>query len=116
LTNELPSTLVGGMINQVALSGRQPQLAWDFIQKNLGALTARQGPDFPDEFIPNFMMTNFHDEAHAAELRQFAPAQATTGGRVMTARALEQIAISADVQARVLPAVERWVSQHPARH
>jgi aminopeptidase N len=116
LTNELPSTLVGGMINQVALSGRQPQLAWDFIQKNLGALTARQGPDFPDEFIPNFMMTNFHDEAHAAELRQFAPAQATTGGRVMTARALEQIAISADVQARVLPAVERWVSQHQARH
>jgi aminopeptidase N len=115
LTNELPSTLVGGMINQVALSGWQPQVAWDFIQKNLGALTARQGPDFPDEFIPNFM-TNFYDEAHAAELRQFAPAQATTGGRVMTARALESIAISADVEARVLPAVGRWVSEHPARH
>jgi len=116
LTNELPSTLVGGLINQVGLSGWQPQLAWDFIQKNLGALTARQGPDFPDEFIPNFFMTNFYDEAHAAELRQFAPAQATTGGRVMTARALESIAISADVEARVLPAVDRWVSAHSARH
>ncbi len=60
-------------------------------------------------------MTNFHDEAHAAELAQFAPAQATTGGRVMTARAMEAIAISADVKARVLPAIDRWVGEHPPR-
>ena len=60
-------------------------------------------------------MTNFSDEAHAAELAHFAPAQATSGGRVMTARALEAIAISADVKARALPAIDRWVGEHPAR-
>jgi aminopeptidase N len=114
LTKELPSTIVNGLISEVAVSGWQPQLAWDFIQKNLDALTARQGPDFRDEFIPNFMI-NFHDEAHAAELARFAPAQATTGGRVMTARAMEAIALSADVKARVLPAIDRWVREHPAR-
>ena len=115
LTKELPSTMVGGLINQVAGAGFQPQLAWDFVRNNLDALTARQGPDFADQFVPNFM-TNFHDEAHADELRHFAPAQATSGGRVMTARALESIAISADVTARVLPQVDRFVGEHPVRH
>ena len=102
-------------ISQVASAGFQPQLAWDFIQTNLDALTARQGPDFRDQFVPNFM-TNFYDGVHADELRHFAPAQATSGGRVMTARALEAIAISADVTARVLPQVDRSVSEHPVRH
>jgi len=114
LTTELPVTIVNGLINEVARSGRQPQLAWDFIEDNLDALTARQGPSFRAEFIPNFM-TNFHDEAHANELAQFAPAQATAGGRVMTARALEAIALSADVKARVLPKIDRWISEHPPR-
>jgi aminopeptidase N len=61
-------------------------------------------------------MTNFYDEAHVEELRHFAPAQATSGGRVTTARALEAIAISADVTARVLPQVDRFVGGHPVRH
>jgi aminopeptidase N len=114
LTRELPNTLVGGLISEVAKSGQQPQLAWDFIRNNLDALSARQGPSFKDQFIPNFM-TNFYDVAHADELRRFAPAQATAGGRIMTARALESIAISDDVRARVLPEVDRFVSEHPAR-
>ena len=57
-------------------------------------------------------MTNFSDEAHAAELAHFAPAQATSGGRVMTARALETIAISADLKARALPAIDAWIREH----
>jgi aminopeptidase N len=115
LTTELPSTLVNGLINETALSGWQGQLAWDFIRKNLDALTARQGPDFHDQFIPNFM-TNFSDAAHAAELTQFAPAQATNGGRVSTARALEAIALSVDVKERVLPSIDRYVGEHAPRH
>jgi aminopeptidase N len=114
LGKELPSTMVNGIISQVAGAGFQPQLAWDFIQKNFDVLTARQGPDFGDQFVPSFM-TNFHDEAHAEELRRFAPAQATSGGRVTTARALEAIAIYADLTARVLPQVDRFVGEHPVR-
>jgi aminopeptidase N len=110
LTDELPSTIVGGVINAVASSGEQPDLAWDFVQKNFDALAAKQGPQFRDAFIPNFM-TNFSDDAHAAELARFAPAQATSGGRVMTARALETIAISADLKTRALPAVDAWIRE-----
>jgi aminopeptidase N len=110
LTDELPSTIVGGVINAVASSGEQPDLAWDFVQKNFDVLAAKQGPQFRDAFIPNFM-TNFSDDAHAAELARFAPAQATSGGRVMTARALETIAISADLKTRALPAVDAWIKE-----
>lgn len=108
LTDELPDTIVAGMINTVASSGEQPDLAWEFVQANFAALAARQGPTFRDSFVANFM-TNFSDEGHATELKGFAPAQATTGGRVMTARALETIAISADLKARALPAIDAWI-------
>jgi aminopeptidase N len=114
LTKELPSTIVNGLINEVAASGWHRELAWDFVQKNLAALTTRQGPDFPHEFVPN-LMTNFSDEAHAEALRQFAPAQETLGGRVMTSRALEAIAISADLKSRAVPAIDAWIKAHPTR-
>ena len=114
VTDELPNTIVGGVINAVAYSGEQPELAWDFVQKNFDALAAKQGPTFRDFFIANFM-TNFSDEAHAAELKAFAPAQATSGGRVMTARALETIAISADLKTRALPAVAAWIKEHDGK-
>ncbi len=114
LTDELPNTIVGRMINTVASSGEQPDLAWDFLQKNFEALSAKLGPTFRDEFIAGFM-TNFSDEAHAAELAHFAPAQATSGGRVMTARALETIAIAADLKTRALPAIDAWIKAQNGR-
>jgi aminopeptidase N len=110
LTDELPNTIVDGVINAVASSGEQPDLAWDFVQRNFDALAARQGPSFRDAFIANFM-TNFTDDAHAAELKRFAPAQATSGGRVMAARALETIAIAADLKTRALPAIAAWINE-----
>ena len=108
LTDELPNTIITGLINTVASSGEQRDLAWDFVQKNFDALTAKLGPSFGDLFVANFM-TNFSDEAHAAELLHFAPAQATSGGRVMTARALETMAIAADLKARTLPQIDAWI-------
>jgi aminopeptidase N len=109
LTDELPNTIVGGLINAVASSGEQPDLAWEFVQKNYDALAAKLGPQFRDAFVANFM-TNFSDDAHAAELAHFAPALATSGGRVMTARALETIAISADLKTRALPAIDALIN------
>jgi aminopeptidase N len=58
LTDELPSTIVGGVINAVASSGEQPDLAWDFVKANFDALAAKQGPSFREAFVANFM-TNF---------------------------------------------------------
>jgi aminopeptidase N len=108
LTDEVPGTIVTGLINSVASSGEQPDLAWEFVQKNFDTLLVRQGSAFRDQFVADFM-TNFSDEGHAAELAVFAPAQATSGGRVMMARALETMAIAADLKARALPAIDAWI-------
>jgi aminopeptidase N len=110
LTDEVPGTILTGLIGSVASSGEQPDLAWDFLQKNYDALFAKQGAQFRDLFIPNFM-TNFSDERHAAELAAFTPVQATSGGRVMAGRAQEVIAISVDLKSRALPAVEAWIRE-----
>ena len=80
------------------------------MRKNYDTLFAKQGPQFRDQFIANFM-TNFSDEGHAAELAAFAPVQETSGGRVMAARAQETIAISADLKARALPAIDAWIRE-----
>ena len=110
LGEEVPGTIVTGLIGSVASSGEQPELAWDFLQKNYDALFAKQGSQFRDQFIANFM-TNFSDEGHAAELAAFAPVQATSGGRVMAGRAQEVIAISADLKTRALPAIDAWIRE-----
>ncbi|MBO0719027.1 MAG: ERAP1-like C-terminal domain-containing protein, partial [Rhizobiales bacterium] len=115
LTDELPITMVAGIINQVALFGEQRDLAWEFVQKNFDVLLAKQGPSFGDQFVPNFL-TNFSDEAHAAELRRFAPAQQTSGGRLMTARAMETIAISAGFKERAMPLIEIWIRRGEGRN
>jgi aminopeptidase N len=110
LTDEAPGTIVTGLINAVATAGEQPDLAWNFVRANFDTLLAKQGPQFRDQFIANFM-TNFSDSGHAAELAAFTPAQTTSGGRVMAGRALETIAISADLKARALPLVDGWIRQ-----
>src|SRR5262249_24142109 len=108
LTDELPSDLVGGLISTVASAGEQPALAWDFVKANFEALAAKQGPSFRNTFASN-LMTNFSEPARAAELEIFAPVHATSGGRVVAARAIEAILINADFRARQLPAVDEWI-------
>jgi aminopeptidase N len=114
LTDELPTNLVGMIINEIASSGEQGDLAWAFVRKNLAALAARQGPSFRNSFVSNFM-TNFNDPARAEELASFAPVHATSGGRIVAARAREAILISADVKARVLPAIDAWLKRRGVR-
>jgi len=112
LTDELPSNLVGSAINTVASAGEQPDLAWAFVRRNFQALANKQGPYFRNSFAAN-LMTNFSDAAHAAELADFAPAHATSGGKIIAARSHEAIMIAADVKARVLPAIHDWLKRRP---
>jgi aminopeptidase N len=114
LTDELPSSLVGTVINAVASAGEQPELAWSFLQTNFEALANRRGPRFRNYFVSSFMM-NFSDAARVAELAAFAPVNASSGGRMVAVRAQEAILIAADLKARVLPAVGDWIRQRGGR-
>jgi len=115
LTDELPTNIIGGVINTVAAAGEQPDLAWDFVRTNFDALATKLGPSFGDFFIAN-LMTNFSDDGHAAALKEFAPAQSSSAGRLTAARALETIAIAADFKARALPAIVEWTRRPEVGH
>jgi aminopeptidase N len=110
LTEEIPTTTVGSLVFGVASAGERPDLAWTFVQENFAALAAKQGPFFRDNFVAN-LMANFSDLARAHELASFAPAQATSGGRMMAARTQETILTDADFIARILPAVDNWAAR-----
>jgi aminopeptidase N len=114
LTDELPTSLVGAQISQVASQGEHRDLAWSFVKTNFAALAAKQGPSFQNNFPAN-LLTNFTDAAHAEELASFAPAQATSGGRIVAARSYERIMTAADFSAQQLPAVDEWVRRRMGR-
>ena len=78
------------------------------------ALAAKLGYDFRHYFVSNFMMI-FADPARAAELSRFRPVHATSGGRLVAARARESIITDADFIARRLPEIDAWVQRHAAR-
>jgi aminopeptidase N len=110
LTDELPTTLIGRLISEVASGGEHRDLAWNFVKANFAALAAKQGPSFEDYFAAG-LLTNFTDAAHAEELANFAPAQASAGGRTVAARSYERIMTDADFSAQQLPAVNEWVKR-----
>jgi aminopeptidase N len=114
LTDELPNTMIGSVIGAVASSGEQPALAWDFVRANFEALASKQSPFFRNTFVSN-LMTNFSDAERAAELAAFAPAHATSGGRIIAARAEETIRIAADFKANALPAIAEWLKKRNGR-
>jgi len=114
LTDELPTTLVGRLISEVASQGEHRDLAWNFVKANFTELTAKQGPSFQNNF-PASLMTNFTDAPHAEELANFAPALSTSGGRLVAARAYERIMTDADFSAQQLPTVNDVVKRWMAR-
>ncbi len=104
---------MGRLISAVASQGEHRDLAWNFVKANFDALAAKLGPSFQDNF-PASLLTNFTDAAHAEELANFAPAHATSGGRITAARAYERIMTAADFSAQQLPAVNEWVKRRMA--
>jgi ERAP1-like protein len=114
LNDETPTNLVVSLISGVASAGEHPDLAWTFVRENFQALAARQAPFFRDNFAAT-LLANFSDREHAADLANFAPAHATSGGRVMAARMEEIILTDADFVARILPGVDDWVQGHAGR-
>ena len=114
LTDELPSAIRSSIMNAVASAGEQPELAWQFVQKNFATLAVRQGPLFQNFFVPS-LMTSFSDAERAAELALFAPAHATAGGKIVAARAQEAILADAEFKARVLPALDDWLKRRAGR-
>jgi aminopeptidase N len=113
LTDELPADLAGRLMSWVASQGEQAELAVAFVKENFEALAAKQGPNFRSNFVSN-LMANFSDHARAEELKNFAPAYETSGGRMLAERIREQIIADADFVVKQIPAIDEWVRHRAA--
>jgi aminopeptidase N len=110
LTEELPADLGRRLITWVA-DGEHPELALDFVKSNFETLATKHGSSFRNTFVSN-LMANFSDPARAEELKQFAPAYETSGGRIMAERTRERILADAEFVAEQMPAIDEWVRRH----
>jgi aminopeptidase N len=107
LTEELPPDLGRRLINWVA-EGEHPDLAVEFVKHNFEALATKHGSSFRNTFLSN-LMANFSDAARAEELKGFAPAYETSGGRMVAERTRERILADAEFVAEQIPTIDEWV-------
>jgi aminopeptidase N len=114
LTDELTNSLIGTLISRVASQGEHRELALQFVKDNFEALAAKQSPSFRNRFVAS-LMSNFSDREHAAALDRYASAQATSGARIMAARARERILTDAEFIERQLPAIDAWIAGQGTR-
>jgi aminopeptidase N len=109
LTDELPANIRSSLISSVAWSGGHGSLALDFVRTNFSRLAAEHGDGFRNNFVSN-LMAFFSDPVRAAELAAFAPAHATSGGRMVASRAQASILADAAFIERRLGAVAEWLA------
>ena len=107
LTEELPSDVGRRLIGWVA-EAEHPDLAVEFVKNNFETLATKHGSSFRNTFVSN-LMANFSDAARAEELKGFAPAYETSGGRMVAERTRERILADAEFVAEQMPAIDEWV-------
>jgi aminopeptidase N len=107
LTEELPTDIGRRLIAWVA-EGEHPDLAVEFVKNNFETLATKHGSSFRNTFVSN-LMANFSDAARAEELKGFAPAYETSGGRMVAERTRERILADAEFVAEQIPPIDEWV-------
>ncbi len=107
LTEELPTDVGRRLIFWVA-EGEHPDLAVEFVKNNFETLATKHGSSFRNTFVSN-LMANFSDAARAEELKGFAPAYETSGGRMVAERTRERILADAEFVAEQIPPIDEWV-------
>jgi aminopeptidase N len=110
LADEFPDWIKPKLLNAVAWAGEQPELVWEFLQKNFAALAARLGPSFAQHFVPNFMR-HFSDPDHAQALVAFTRAHASAAAHEAAKAAYD--AIMADAELKERPAAFRTGVDQP---
>jgi aminopeptidase N len=110
LTDELPSSRAIFVVNWVARAGEQPEIAWNFAQMNREKLDAKLSAVLAVRFVP-YLMRGFSDPQHATELETYAQKYMPAGAKSEVEKAAEEIRFNADLKARSIPEIHKWLSQ-----
>ena len=109
ITDEAPTNLAPALVREVAAT--HPELAWRFAMANLPTITRNLDTLGRSTFIPR-ITEGSNDLKLADELRAFAAKNVPPDAQGEVRVALAQIRNNADIQARRLPQVDAWISQH----
>ena len=107
LSPEVPATFGPVMIRTVAL--RHPDLAWRFALDHRGELGSRLDPPQQLDFIPGLLAAS-SDIARAGELHAFIERTYAPGSRREAGKVEAEIRRKAEVRARRLPDIDRWLA------
>ena len=108
LTDELPASRAIFLVVWVARDGEQPEIAWKFAQANREKLDAKLGAMAAVRFVP-YLMRGFSETRHAADLETYA--QKYMPAKSEVEKAAEEIRFNADLKARIIPEIHKWLSQ-----
>jgi len=109
LTDEMPASQAVSLVAWVATGGEQPEIAWNFAQTNREKLDAKLSAMGVVRFVP-YLMRGFSDARRATELETYAQKYMPAGAKSEVQKAAEQIRFNADLKARIVPEIRKWLS------
>ncbi|MGI8482428.1 MAG: ERAP1-like C-terminal domain-containing protein, partial [Chthoniobacterales bacterium] len=109
LTDELPAPRAVGLVANVSRSGEQPALAWEFFQAHRTQLDAKLDSLGKIRFAPG-VMRGFSELKRADELEAYAQKNLPSDAKSEIAKAAEEIRFNADLKARLVPEIAKWIA------
>jgi aminopeptidase N len=109
LTDELPTSRAIFLVVWVARTGEHSDLAWEFAQAHRKELDAKLSTALAVRFVP-YLMRGFSDAPHATELETYAQEYMLAGAKSEVDKAAEEIRFNADLKARIIPEIHKWLS------
>ena len=109
LTDELPASRAVSLVASVSRLGEQPALAWEFAQAQRIPLGHKLDSLGRVRFAPG-VMRGFSDVKRASELEAYAQKNLPSEAKSEIAKAAEEIRFKADLKARILPEIARWIA------
>jgi ERAP1-like C-terminal domain len=113
VTDELPASRATQLVTNVSRGGEQPGLAWEFAQAHRNQLDPKLDALGKIRFIPN-VTRGFSDAIHAAELEAYAQKNLPSDTKSEVVKAAEEIRFKADLKARLLPEIAKWIAAKAA--
>jgi aminopeptidase N len=107
LTSEVAVTTRPGIIDSVAVE--YPDAAFDFTLAHLALVDSWLEADSRTQYVPR-LVSNSNDAGMIAKLNAFAAAHIPATARADTVRAASSIAFNAQVRAKRLPDVDKWLA------
>ena len=112
LTDELPPQQAARIVQRVAGSGEQPELALEFAQKHITELVAKLSSFRANDYIAD-VFENFTDASRADELEAWAKKNLPPDAAPATAKAADAIRFKAALKDRLLPEIDAWCRARP---